>query len=118
MSTHDLDALASEPLTITYGGQEYRVNVTVDTMMKVDRARKSDAEADQWELIETIMDDAGMKREVFRALNVRQATSLAETITRHFFPEAVAEAEKAESQSNGPTPLPDSSATSEGTPQE
>ena len=112
VSTCDLDALASPELVIKYGGKEYRVDVTVETMMKVDRIRKTDAGADQWELIETIMEEAGMAREAFRKLNARQATTLAENITRHFFPEAVAEVEKAGSQSNGPTPSPDSSATS------
>ena len=116
MSVHDLDALASEPLTIRHSGEEYLVDVTVETMMKVDRARQSGVGSDQWELIETVMEDAGMPREVFRKLNARQATSLAEAITRHFFPEVVAEAEKAASLSSGPTPSPPSSATSEETP--
>jgi len=93
MATHDLDALASEPLTIKLGGEEYTITVTVETMMKVDKARKDSPDGDQFELIMTIMEEAGLPREQFKKLTARQAISLSEVITKHFFPEAVAEAE-------------------------
>ena len=95
MATHDLDALASEPLTIKLGGKNYKIAVTVETMMKVDKAKKESPDGDQFELIMTIMDDAGFPREKFKKLSARQAISLSEVITKHFFPEAVAEVEAA-----------------------
>jgi len=95
MATHDLDALASEPLTIKLGGEKYVVSVTVETMMKVDKAKKESPDGDQWDLIMTIMEDAGLPREQFKALSARQAVSLSEVITTHFFPEAVAKVEAA-----------------------
>ena len=95
MSAHDLDALASEPLEVILGGDTLTLNVTVETMMKVDAARQGQPESDQWELIMTILEEAGFPREKFKKLNARQATRLTELITGHFFPEAVAEAEKA-----------------------
>ena len=116
MSINDLDALASEPLEIKLGGNTLVLNVTVETMMKVDAAQPPEGEPNQWELIMVILEEAGFPRDEFKKLNAQQATRLTELITGHFFPEAVAEAEKAaESPSSGPTPSPPSSASSEAT---
>ena len=94
MGDYDLDALASEPLTIRHCGEAYVIDLNMETLKKLDRARQSGPDTDQWELMETIMEAAGMPRAVFGKLNTRQATGLVGAITNHFLLETAAEGER------------------------
>ncbi len=103
----DLDELAAEPLVVKLKDKPYTINVTVETMMAVDKAQREGD--DQFALASIIMAEAGLPQEMFKALSIQQALKLTELITERFFP---GEATETESPSRGPTPSPPSSDTS------
>jgi hypothetical protein len=116
MPVEDLDAIAPEPFKVKKDGKEYELRPTVAAMLEIEKLNLGGDEMPMESMVKMLA-VFGLPEEICKGLTVTELRDLVDKAMSHFFPEEVAAVEDEAEKSNGSTPSPRSTDTSEGTPQ-